>query len=475
MSEPAFQNADALDLSDPSKIDPDDPVVVNKLYREYMSAMFVWVKSGIIFEPNNPTLHNACDRVARVANVVRMHFDSASDMEFMADGVYVNGTLLKLRGSRFDQAEYLSAVWASFGVGGVKPLDDTNRQDWLQLMAVLRLFAQGKPPAESMMDVSFDKFKLKPFDGTGPEEEVAVTERVRTLRAYCVAVISMRELVDRVVKGGRLRLAEIKRPLLELITVSEQCRDMLVSLVNLKRHKQEPHHHFVNTAALTIVMAGELGVSRDAYLELATAAVLHDLGIAVLPAFDPGMNVHEREARCAQESISHLAVAKAPFERTANRVTVANEIRLCVDRSTHNQYPFDLATTSRLVAVAHAYDLLTTPKPKRPALLPDEALRLLMAEAGRRYDDNAVRALVNVLGVYPIGSLVSLTTGQTAIVIGAQKDGDGSRPRVKLVRGANGANLGGAILDLSESLDVQIVNCLDAEEQQVNLPAFLLS
>src|SRR5689334_3269398 len=121
MSEPAFQSADTLDLSDLTAIDPDDPIVVNKLYREYMSAMFVWVKSGLIFEPNNPTLHNACDRVARVANVVRMLFDQAAEMDFLADGVYVNQTLLKLRGSRFDQAEYLSAVWGSFGVGGVTP------------------------------------------------------------------------------------------------------------------------------------------------------------------------------------------------------------------------------------------------------------------------------------------------------------------------------------------------------------------
>ena len=117
---------------------------------------------------------------------------------------------------------------------------------------------------------------------------------------------------------------------------------------------------------------------------------------------------------------------------------------------------------------------MTSPGKKNPALLPDEALRVILKEAGRRYDEAVVRLLVNAVGMYPIGSVVALSNGKTAIVVGISKNGDPALPRVKVIRDKNGKQVDGASVDLATVDSVRVVGCADAEEEAVNIPAFLL-
>jgi hypothetical protein len=118
---------------------------------------------------------------------------------------------------------------------------------------------------------------------------------------------------------------------------------------------------------------------------------------------------------------------------------------------------------------------LTTPRRDRTGLLPDEALRVIMSESGRRYDAGAVKLFVNALGVYPVGSTVALADGRAAVVVEAPQDlSRPSQPRIKIVRDATGTIVDGEIVDLASS-SVQITRCIDGEDLEINAPAFLLS
>jgi len=73
----------------------------------------------------------------------------------------------------------------------------------------------------------------------------------------------------------------------------------------------------------------------------------------------------------------------------ATRAAVANETRRwLIAEQRPDGDPADLqpAVGGRVVAVAHAFDTLCSPVDGRVALLADEALRVLLGEAGRRYD-----------------------------------------------------------------------------------------
>jgi HD-GYP domain-containing protein (c-di-GMP phosphodiesterase class II) len=130
----------------------------------------------------------------------------------------------------------------------------------------------------------------------------------------------------------------------------------------------------------------------------------------------------------------------------AGRITDSVVRRVLVAYEHHHPYldpatqePARLHVFSRIVAVADAYDALTTHRPWRAGFSPDEALRMLSKEAGTRFDPMIVRVLVNVMGLYPLGTVVVLDTGEVAVVYHNSNDPRlFEKPWVKVVKDAQG-------------------------------------
>jgi len=495
-----------LDLSILDDVDVGDlQLTGGQLHREYLSAAFIFIKSGLLYALNNDGLRQACERVSKVANDVRAQGDGVASMEFLSDGVCVNRELLRVNAKAYEQAEYLSAVWSGLGVGQISVVDDTTAADWIELIRVFKesvtLGESGEALCAHTVTASIRLVVLDGYSTSGVE--VSVSDKFRALRAYALTSVALSDLIETARDGARLRVNYVKRPLQEIIALSEEGNAMLLALTHMKRHKQGVHHHLANTAVIAVCASRPLGLGRAEACELAMAAAVHDLGRAFISeqTFDglPQLLEQPRNARdmhvssagedlatehrAGLETICKLVRTSAVNERTMGRLVVANEAFRASQTAASGDddaggYAFGHSATAKIVAVAHAYDLLTTPSADHPALLPDEALRVIVAESGRQYDEIAVKLLVNALGVYPVGSMVALSNGESAIVIEAPRANAGpSKPRVKTVRSSGGEVMDGAIIDLAGEAggSLRILHCLDAEEEAVNVPAFLLS
>ena len=456
-----------LDPSILAQLRSEQPEGLVRLHREYLAAVYVLVKNSLIFELNNPALHRACARAAAVANTVRDYGEQVAAIAFLADGVYVNQTLLKLTGSVFEQGEYLHAIWSELGVGEIEAIDRTSQADWLELARQLKLAAVSRE-SEPLRDVKLERIHLSPIDAASHNENVSVSDRFRALRAYSLTYLAVDELIRRIDGGSKLRVVDVKRALQQVIDVARSCPDLLLALVHMKRHKLDVAHHLTNTAVLVIAAVRTFELPRRQIAELAVQAILHDVGSAFVVA---GAG---EEAAAAEWVRRWVDIATIRY-RNLGRLVVANESRLWIEPPARSadDYAWPLWNASRLVAVARAYDRMTTPTRERPALLPDEALRVLIAEAGRAYDLFSVKLLVNEVGVYPVGSTVSLSDGRLAIVIEAPRSG-AAAPKVKIVSELGGQPMDGAVLDLAAEPGVSILGCVDPEEHAINTPAFLL-
>ena len=111
---------------------------------------------------------------------------------------------------------------------------------------------------------------------------------------------------------------------------------------------------------------------------------------------------------------------------------------------------------SRIFAVCETYDALTTTTPWREGLLPDEALSVMMEQAGTSLDPGLVTHLVNMLGRYPLGSVLMLSTGEVCVVFSTPVEAENVlRPVVKILLDASGAPAAaGMIVDLRERDEV---------------------
>jgi HD-GYP domain-containing protein (c-di-GMP phosphodiesterase class II) len=100
-----------------------------------------------------------------------------------------------------------------------------------------------------------------------------------------------------------------------------------------------------------------------------------------------------------------------------------------------------------IVAIADRYDALTTARVYRDYnYTPHEALSYLISNAGTLFDPILVKLFVEIMGLYPPGTLVELNTGDLAVVCAAPALGTPlDRPTVRVVDGAQV----GSTLDLS--------------------------
>ena len=175
------------------------------------------------------------------------------------------------------------------------------------------------------------------------------------------------------------------------------------------------HGHSTRVEHLVGLTAQRLGLSDDECEELRLAASLHDVGKIRVPAY-----ILRKPARLTiDEKLivqEHSAVGAWLVSDISNGA-VSDSVRHHHERWDGNGYPDGLATTdiplfSRIIAVADAYDAMTSSRPYRPSLDRRSALEELKKKAGVQFDPAVVNAFVEVVpdrsivaGVVALGGL----------------------------------------------------------------------
>ena len=198
-----------------------------------------------------------------------------------------------------------------------------------------------------------------------------------------------------------MRYAEDVRALYRQL--QRACYQSLLALANALEAKDpytRGHSERVGLRARRVALL--LGLSAADAHTVGQAGLLHDIGKigvpeAVLAKRGP-LDVEEWAMMRRHPVIGAQIVA--PFEFFA---AGAVAIRHHHERFDGSGYPDGLAgdripRAARIVAVADVYDALTTDRPYRAALLPEHALAVMRADAGRTLDPEAVEALLVVLG-----------------------------------------------------------------------------
>ena len=137
---------------------------------------------------------------------------------------------------------------------------------------------------------------------------------------------------------------------------------------------------------------------------------------------------------------------------------------------------------SRIVAVADGFDAATTQRVYMDrAWRPEEALKEMRDNPRRGYDPLLVKALINVTGIFPPGTLVILDSHEMGVVISANPDPTRlSQPVVKIIYDAEGrpienpvnVNLGDE--DAEGRPLRQIIKTTRAEKYGIDVGAYFL-
>lgn len=162
--------------------------------------------------------------------------------------------------------------------------------------------------------------------------------------------------------------------------------------------------HTVRVANYSRMIAEELGLSPGACRDIYLASPLHDVGKVAVPdaiLLKPG-RLDPEEFAVIRE---HAAIGERILGgSTSSLVALAGEIA-----GSHHErwdgtgYPNGLGgrlipLPARIVAIADVFDALTTERPYKSAMLPQDAFAYVEAESGRHFDPACVRAFMAARG-----------------------------------------------------------------------------
>ncbi|PKN03881.1 MAG: hypothetical protein CVU74_09760 [Deltaproteobacteria bacterium HGW-Deltaproteobacteria-9] len=107
----------------------------------------------------------------------------------------------------------------------------------------------------------------------------------------------------------------------------------------------------------------------------------------------------------------------------------------------------------RILTITDIFDAMTSARIYRPvAFSPDRVLSMMLEGAGTEFDPLILKIFIQMLGLYPVGTLLLLDTGEMGLVMGAPGDTEVGRPRIVLLKEVgNGEFRKGEVVNLSET------------------------
>jgi len=257
----------------------------------------------------------------------------------------------------------------------------------------------------------------------------------------------------------------------------------LLSLQKMKRFDRTLASHALDVCTLSLIVAQAYGVAEGELEALGAGALLHDIGYIRLPRnlYRRGHDLTEQERIMMQQhpTLGLVILRDANEDRNAVvRIVAEHHESINGSGFPHKLKGDSISVLAQLVGLVDIYDGMVSRRGGRPAMLPHDAIRQLfrLGDTGQ-YAKDLIQAMIGSLGVYPIGSLVLMNTGEQAVVVGMNHT-HRLKPVVKVITGPQG---GSYLTPIRIDLGAQaagapartITKVLDPLHERVNVAMFL--
>src|SRR6266581_1656787 len=286
-------------------------------------------------------------------------------------------------------------------------------------------------------------------------------QREAAKRTYARSVAVTKEVINSIRMGRTANVKKVKRAVQAIVDQVLNNESSLVGLTTLRDYDEYTFTHSVNVCIFSVALGRKLGLTKLQLYDLGIAALFHDVGKSRVPleVLNKEGGLTEEEWRIMQAhpwlGVLTLFGLRGYGEIPYRGMVVAYEHHMKIDLT---GYPKSirsraLSIYSKIIAVADGFDAATSRRVYQTVpIQPDQVLKEMWENPRRGYDPVVVKAFINLIGIYPVGTCVILDTYEVALVHSANPDvAHVHRPVVRLVTTPDGALLNpGTVVDLSE-------------------------
>jgi putative nucleotidyltransferase with HDIG domain len=249
------------------------------------------------------------------------------------------------------------------------------------------------------------------------EEELATARQV-----YQAAKIVIQDAMHDTRLGRAINVDAVRTVVVDMTDSVFRNPDALSSLSRLKRFDEYTFYHSVNTALLAMSLGRSLGFDRSMLHLAGVGTLLHDIGKTKIPLDvlnKPGrFEAHEMEIM-KQHVLRGVEVLASTTDLGDSYVQPALEHHERMNGAgyPHQRAQKDISQFGLITAIVDIYDAMTSDRCYHKGQPAHQALQLLYRLSLEGHlDPTLVQQFIQVVGVYPVGSVVELNTGETGIV-----------------------------------------------------------
>ena len=306
---------------------------------------------------------------------------------------------------------------------------------WIDIAKGLDIPAETRQVSETPVTESTVEAEAKQQDKS--PRPVSRMEELKRAAMICSkarkAVVSMFQEV----RMGNAISAEAAGELVEEISSSVlRNPGALISLARLKTADDYTYMHSVAVCALMVALARQLELDEKDVREAGMAGLLHDLGKAMMP-----MDVLNKPGKLTDDEFRIIKGHPVEGHRILLEGKTASDIVLDVCLHHHEKvdgtgYPDRLSGDqislfAKMGAVCDVYDAITSNRPYKAGWCPAESILKMTEWSKGHFDERVFQAFIKSIGIYPVGTLVKLSSGRLAVVL-EQSEKSLLTPRVKV-------------------------------------------
>ena len=465
-------------------------MLVAQLGKNLIYNLFVLLKTVKNYDYGHSALNIPISRMLDTIEELKQHHEETS-LSLKGGYLFLGEQRLKPDKSAIEPFNFITSEMKRHFIGSINFLEAVNSADIGKFACIFGEIEPIPSPQtfelfkQKMQDAGIVGVKILIFsDKKGTGEGIAEEDnKAKAKKLYAKTLHAVSEVMSDVKVGQSLKLRKSKRVIQGLIDQLLTTETNLLGLTTIRCHDEYTYHHSVNVCILSLSIGQRIGLDKSTLCDLGLASLFHDIGKSDIP-----INILNKPSPFTEDEwkvmkthplhgVKNLMKLKGLDALNARIITGAFEHHINLNHSGYPKVPYkrDISLFGRIIAIADCYDGVTSSRVySRSPMTPDKALRFMMDRAGAIYDPVLMKLFINSVGIYPVGSLILLTTREMAVVMQSNPVPDKwNSPRIKIISDARGNEMEGITVDLADPEEERkISRTIDPEKHNIDVSRY---
>ena len=453
--------------------------------KEFLNNLHILIKTALIHDSSNIAINTYLTKTMESISLILEGRESFS-LRHIHDNLFIDDTRIKVDIGNFLASMFLTEEMKKKNIGAITFHSGLSPDELKSFVYALNPpsppftkggkggFAQEpyedifqKLSSVSVHNITIDM--LQDVTEAFGHDSMNTQEMAKNIYFKTLAIVS--EIMESTKLKNAANMAKAKRLIQSMVDLMLQDESTVLGLTTLKAYDEYTYNHSVNVSILSIAMGQRLGYSRRELSDLGMAALFHDIGKIDMPIdlLNKPSDFTAEEWQIIRKhpvyGVRTLLKLRGLQERAIKMVMVSFEHHLNYDLSGYPKLlsPRRISLFGRIASITDCYDALTSSRVyNRNPFIPDRALFFMMKKSGTAFDPVLLKLFINVVGIYPVGTLVMLNTNELGLVVKAGTNPHSiQRPVIKLISDSEGNEIDGDTIDLSSHENILIKHSID--------------